>query len=110
MFAYTRQWNKLFTVHAISMVAIFVYSLADAPVIGFEPSNNGRLLAIREGEMLELCVVLLSGSLTFETVIQFFAIGGQGILNFATDGPAIGIRNDYHDCHSENLIIIVLIR
>ena len=54
-----------------------MYSLAGAIIIGFERTNqdNGNQLAIREGETLELCVVLLSGSLTFETVFQIFTSG-----------------------------------
>ena len=52
-------------------------SLAGAPLVGFERTaqDNGNLLAIREGETLELCVVLLSGSLASETVIQIFTNG-----------------------------------
>ena len=84
-----------------------MYSLADASVIGFEPSNNGRLLAIREGEMLELCVVLLSGSLTFETVIQVLCNWRTRDIKFCYGWTS---NRYYHDCHSENLIIIVLIR
>ena len=60
---------------------------AGAPIVGFERTaqDNGNLLAIREGEALELCVALLSGSLMSETAVQIFTSGTlEGLRKRAT--------------------------
>ena len=58
----------------IKLLLIFI---AGAPVVGFERTaqDNGYHLAIREGEALELCVVLLSGRLTSETGVLISTSG-----------------------------------
>lgn len=48
--------------------------LAGVAIVGFERTtqDNGNSLAIREGETLELCVALLSGTLPFQIQFQTF--------------------------------------
>ena len=59
-----------------SHLCILIF-IAGAPVVGFERTaqDNGYGLAIREGEELELCVVLLSGRLTSETGVLISTSG-----------------------------------
>lgn len=50
--------------HVLIMYTITQFP-AGPPVIGFDQSN-GNQFAIREGESIELCVVLESGKIPFE--------------------------------------------
>ena len=72
---------------------LLCYFAAGAPLIGFERTaqDNGNLLAIREGGSLELCVVLLSGTLTSETAVQIFTSGAVEELR-KRETQAIGIH------------------
>ena len=59
----------------IVILILFLLFSAGVVIIGFErvTQDNGNPLAIREGETLELCVVLMSGTLPFEIQVQTFA-------------------------------------
>ena len=56
------------------MFMIWSCFAAGSVIIGFERTlqDNGNALAVVEGETLELCVVLLSGTLSFQVEIQIF--------------------------------------
>ena len=52
-------------------------SAAAPPTIGFDQSNGNQFI-IREGESLQLCVVLVSGRIPFEFTFSVDINGPQG--------------------------------
>ena len=57
------------------MFMIWSRFAAGSVIIGFERTlqDNGNALAVAEGETLELCVVILSGTLSSQVEIQIFS-------------------------------------